>query len=205
MSDKHKDSECELEYYLWNLDADKEERRCARMWVRDGHWITENDHFLTRGDDEPWDFLSASREASSNCYEYTDSFYDVKTLEYIRKQNLNSYQLKKLREYRRSGGRFRDEWLGDMGFNNYVTFLREYKDTFISMFDGHYGRDIEKYGAEFLVRRNLTDAFIKFVTEKEAAEPKGPSFEDQPILDEKEQDFFGPAEIHQEAEDELPF
>lgn len=161
-----------LEYYLWDLDADKEEKRCARMWVRDGHWITENDHFKTWGDDEPWDFLTASRSESWGWHEYTDSFYDVKTQEYIRSQNLNSYQMKKLREYRRSGGRFWEEWMMEYGASNYVEYLREYKNAAIEMFDSAYCHEIMKYGAEFIVRRNLTGAFADFVQEKEKSEPE---------------------------------
>ena len=38
---------------------------------------------------------------------------------------LNEQGMKKLREYRRSGGRFCDEWMNEDGFDNYITFLPE--------------------------------------------------------------------------------
>ncbi len=44
----------ELDYYLWDVDASQEERRCVHMWIRDGHWIDENDYEY-----ENMDFLTA--------------------------------------------------------------------------------------------------------------------------------------------------
>ena len=168
-----------LDYYLWDLDANNEERRCARMWVRDGHWITQNDHHMTWSNDEPWDFLTASREVSCPWREYTDSFYDEKTQIYIRRNNLTPYQMRKLREYRRSGGRFCDEWMAAYGAGNYIEYLREYKEAIIGMFSSEFDPEICRYGAEFIARRNLAGAFVDFVQEKEKSNQDPPSFEEQ--------------------------
>lgn len=155
----------ELDHYLWSLDADKEERRCARMWVRDGHWIHENDHDLFWGE-EPEDFLSASRAASFNCRDYTDSFYDVKTQEYIRRQNLTEYEKRKLRTYIREGGRFCDEWMQESGFDNYISYMRDYEVMAAAMFSTDFRQELEEYAGEFIFHRQLTGDFIRYIAKK---------------------------------------
>lgn len=153
----------ELDYYLWNLDANKEERRCVRMWVQDGHCISDNDHpYRYNG---PVDFLTAAREASSREKEYTDSFYDPLTQEYIRKLNPTKYEMKKLREYIRSGGRFCDEFDGFE--TDYITYLRTRDEINAAQFDSYFGYWIERYGAEYLVHKDQLWEFIDFLETKE--------------------------------------
>lgn len=153
----------ELDYYLWNLDANKEERRCTRMWVRDGHCISDNDHPYRY--DGPVDFLTAAREASSCGKEYTDSFYDPLTQEYIRELNPTRYEMKKLREYIRNGGRFCDDF---DGFNtDYITYLRTENEIIAAMFDSEFNYWISRYGADYLVKNKQLNKFMEFLETKE--------------------------------------
>jgi hypothetical protein len=197
MKQNRRETDYELEYYLWELDASKAERYCARMWVRDGHLITENDHYKFWGD-YPMDFLTASREESLNWHDYTDSFYDVKTQAYIHRQNLTKYEMKKLREYRRSGGRFCDEWMNDDGFDNYITFLHDHTDICAAMFDDVYSSEIARYFTDFLACRNLMDEFVDFIKEREKSDQMTFSFEEDPAR-------FGIGMTYEITVDELPF
>jgi hypothetical protein len=156
----------ELERYLDDKDATGAERRCTRMWVRDGHSFLENDHDLNYFCDEPTDFLMASREKSFRCTTYTESFYDPITQAYIKSQNATPYELRKMREYRRSGGRFIEWELVGMGFSNYLSSLRDGEEVLAAMFNSAYRHDIEEYGAEFLMSKNLAGKFIDFVRNK---------------------------------------
>jgi len=153
-----------LECYLRDMEADKEERRCARMWVKDGHDINDNDH----PEVPDWmDFLTASREAQYKSTDYTDSFYDPLTQEYIRKCNLTEAEKRKLRNHVRSGGRFCDDFFGGEFYIDYITYLREEKDYEASMFDSYFNEWICKYGAEYLVRRHREYDFVHFLEGKD--------------------------------------
>ena len=153
-----------LERYLRDMEADKEERRCARMWVRDGHDINDNDH----PEKPEWmDFLTASREAQYKSAEYTDSFYDPMTQEYIRKCNLTETERRKLRKHIRSGGRFCDDFFGGEFSVDFISYLREEKDFLAGCFDSYFYEWICKYGAEYLVRRHREYDFIRFLEGKE--------------------------------------
>ena len=122
-----------LERYLRDMEADKEERRCARMWVRDGHDINDNDH----PEKPEWmDFLTASREAQYKSAEYTDSFYDPLTQKYIRKCNLTETERRKLRKHIRSGGRFCDDFCGGEFSVDFIIRFLEGKDDYISYCNG---------------------------------------------------------------------
>ena len=153
-----------LEYYLWDLGADKEERRCTRMWVRDGHDINDNDH----PDMPDWmDFLTAARIAQSkeSYSNYTDSFYDPLTQEYIRSLNPTRSEMKKLRDHIRNGGRFTvmHNFAGEI---DYISLLRNRKLYQAEEFDSYFQEWIKKYGAEYLVRRNHEWDFVRFLEEK---------------------------------------
>jgi hypothetical protein len=153
-----------VEFYLKDLDADKQERRCTQMWVKDGHDINENDH----PEVPDWmDFLTASREAQYKSTDYTDSFYDPMTQEYIRKCNLTEAEKRKLRKHIRSGGRFCDDFFGGEYPVDYITYLREEKEYEAGMFDSYFNEWICKYGAEYLVRRHREHDFIHFLEGKE--------------------------------------
>lgn len=152
----------ELDYYLWNMDAGKEERKCVRLWVKDGHWIDENDHNRPKD----IDFLSASREAEYYCSEYTDSFYDPKTQEYIRHMKPNLSEMRKLRKHIRSGGRFCDDFHTECMPVDYITYLRTKDDHKAAEFDSAFGEWIAEYGAEYLSKTGQESKFIEFLETK---------------------------------------
>lgn len=152
----------DLDYYLWNMDASKEERLCTRMWIKDGHWIDENDHGRPAAD-----FLSASREAEFYCREYTDSFYDPKTQKYIRKLNPTRAEMRELRKHIRSGGRFCDDFFTDCTQVDYITYLRTRDDRRAAEFDLEFSRWITKYGAEYILKSSQESQFINFLETKE--------------------------------------
>lgn len=164
----YNDIKSELDYYLYDLDADREERKCARMWVKDGHWITDNDYDAGYPDD-PYDFLTAIRTIPEKWFEtckYTDSFYDPLTQEYIRSLNPTRTEMKKLRDYIRSGGRF-TVFLDGVREIDYITFLRDRELYEAEAFDAYFQEWITKYGAEFLVKNKLEKAFLTYLRRKE--------------------------------------
>ena len=172
----------ELDYYLDGLEADKEERRCARMWVKDGHWITEND-YESDYSGETDDFITAIRILPTKWFgscKYTDSFYDPVTQEYIRSLKPTRTELKKLRNHIRSGGRF-TLFLDGLGEVDYITFLRDWDLYRAAEFDCYFQEWITKYGAEFLIRKNLDWKFVKFLNSKEDYRK---SLEEESLVDE---------------------
>ena len=176
----------ELDYYLWNNDASPEERKCARMWVKDGHWIDENDHEKEAWFYEGMDFLMALREAQCHDREFTDSYYDPVTQEYIRKLNPTRSELRKLRTHIRAGGRFAHDFIAEEIYMDYITFLRSRDEIMAGIFDSYFQDWITKYGAEFLIRRKLEYEFVRFLESKEdySHESKGPSMKEylsQPV------------------------
>lgn len=150
-----------LDYYLWNMDASKEERLCTRMWVRDDHWIDENDHGM-----KDTDFLSAARAAECYYREYTDSFYDPGTQEYIRKLKPTRAEMRRLRKHIRDGGRFYDDFFTDCAPVDYITWLRTKDDHMTAEFDSEFGDWITKYGAEYLLKNRQEGKFIEFLETK---------------------------------------
>ncbi len=148
----------ELDYYLRNLEADKEERRCVRMWIRDGHWIDENDYEY-----ENMDFLKAIHHTVAAYAGYTESYYDPRTQEYIRSMKPTESEKRKMRKHRRSGARFADTFFGNGEAVDYLTYLREKDDYAAAEFENCFGYYIAKHGAGFLVKNNLAGKFIMYL------------------------------------------
>ena len=149
----------ELEYYLWNKAADKEERKCTRMWIRDGHSVDENDYGI-----EDMDFLTAIRsiETYRSYDSYTSSYYDPRTQEYIRSKEATRAEKRKMREHAKNGGRFIDNFSGNTPID-YLTYLRYEDDYLIAEFESEYGEYISMYGAEYLMNTKQADQFIMYI------------------------------------------
>ena len=158
----------EVESYLRDFGATDEEMKCVRMWVRDGHNVYENDYpGLFDEDESNTDFLTASRFVSFWNKDYTDSFYDPMTQEYIRKLKPTRYERRKLREHIRNGGRFR---VGHVYVNemvDFITYIRTCKEELVCAFDCRFGHWISKYGAEYLICRHRYQDFVRFLEGKE--------------------------------------
>lgn len=153
--------------YLRDFGADEEESKSVKMWVRDGHSVYENDYPGLIGEDEcNVDFLTASRHMSIWNKDYTDSFYDPMTQEYIRKLKPTRYERRKLREHVRNGGRFRIPHVFMNEMVDFITYLRTYDEELACSFDSDFGYWITKYGAEYLTRRHRTRDFLRFLESK---------------------------------------
>ena len=159
----------EVANYLRDLSADKEEARCVRMWVKDGHSVYENDYPGLSEEYEYYDmdFLTASRNKQVGIEEYTESFYDPKTQLYIRKLNPTRNERRRLRKHIRNGGRFIVPHVHTDEMVDFITHIRTYKEDLACYFDSDLGDWITKYGAEYLISRNRTGDFIKFLEGKE--------------------------------------
>jgi len=148
----------ELDYYLCDLDANQEERRCVHMWIRDGHWIDENDYEY-----ENMDFLTAIHHTVPAYAGYTDSYYDPRTQAYIRSMKPTDAEKRKMRKHRRSGARFAGTFFGNEEVVDYLTYLREKDDYADAEFESCFGDYIAKYGAGFLMKNNLAGRFIQYL------------------------------------------
>lgn len=180
--DYYQEKKPELDEYLRNNEASPEERKCAQLWVKDGHWISENDHESEAWFYEGMDFLTASREAQYNDPEFTESYYDPATQEYIRKMKPTPSELRELRVYIHDGGRFVDEFIAAGNYMDYITFIRSRDEVMAEMFESCFEKWIIKYGAEFITCRNQECEFVRFLESKEdyrkSLESKGPSMEE---------------------------
>ena len=156
----------ELDYYLKEMDASIEEKRCARIWIRDGHSIENNDYGM-EDSGIPLDFLTAIRcTQTTSGNNYTDSFYDPRTQAYIRSLNPNRTEMRKLREHIKAGGRFSEVFDEFAGETDFITYLRHKEEYHAAEFDFYFRDWIKSYGAEFLVKNRLETEFFRFLEEK---------------------------------------
>lgn len=120
----------DVQEYLLDYDATREERRCLMMWIHDGHSHLDNDLTFCLSY-ELTDFFGALYNRYPLISGCTESFYDPETQKYFKAQNVTEYEMRKLREYARKGYRFDASLYGpyDLG-NNLLLSLRYRKETF---------------------------------------------------------------------------